>query len=455
MIHGPCREGLCKEMINGVLKCKKFYPKQTYNETVFMRNNYPKYRRRRFTDQPEFYNNSFVTPYKTFLLKKYNAHINVEITTHMTSAIKYIYKYIFKGFDVASLILAKNGEISIDEVKNYISGRYVGSQEAMWRIFEFHMHDRSHTVVRLPLHTEYRDEIEFDDAMQTQPIPEREHATANSMLNAFFEFNRLNPNLRLFYLDIPKQYRYDNTRRQWVERRQNLDKVVTRIHQHGGINSELFALRVLLLNVPGPRDFAHLRRVNGIDHDTFREAAQALNLIRNDQIYHQTFRNLIPLNMPPQLRQLFASLLINGIISTAANFWIEYRDHMIEDFRRIPGNENATDNELYNMALQDLNARFLRVGKTCRNFDLQTPVGNQNQYLPAPAPAIQIPQNIVLNPAQQDGFDHIMAAARGININRRCFVVIGPGGSGKTTLYKEVIEACKIENLKVKLFFCC
>lgn len=284
------------------------------------------------------------------------------------------------------------------------------------------------------------------------------------MLDAFFELNTEEPNLNLLYADVPYKYVYNNAQRKWQERVQRADKVVSRIHMHGGLNSELFALRVLLLNVPSPLNFEHIRRVNGHQYETYREAAKALHLITDDQMYYRTFTDLIPLRQSPQLRHLFATLLINYVIDSAADFWLQYKDQMIDDFRR--GNPNATDDELYNLALLDLNARFLRVGRTCRDFRLPLPTGIQGQLLPAPVPLhvdpvtqnpIQAPQapiqiqNIVLNPAQQHGFDRIMGAARRQH-NVKCFVVIGPGGSGKTTLYKRIIEACNGDNLKVSVF---
>ena len=43
-------------------------------------------------------------------------------------------------------------EIQIDEVKNVLNGRYVGSSEAVWRIYKLPMHFQSHVIVRLDIH---------------------------------------------------------------------------------------------------------------------------------------------------------------------------------------------------------------------------------------------------------------------------------------------------------------
>jgi hypothetical protein len=46
--------------------------------------------------------NSCVVPYNPFLLLKYNAHNNVKLCSAVT-IVKYLYKYIYKGYDCANL----------------------------------------------------------------------------------------------------------------------------------------------------------------------------------------------------------------------------------------------------------------------------------------------------------------------------------------------------------------
>ena len=46
--------------------------------------------------------NSWVVPYNSYLLLKYNAPINVELCSTVKS-VKYLYKYIYKGYDCANV----------------------------------------------------------------------------------------------------------------------------------------------------------------------------------------------------------------------------------------------------------------------------------------------------------------------------------------------------------------
>lgn len=107
MIHGPCiSTSACMQKKN---KCSKGYPKEFCQETRLVANQFPLYCRpfngrivtkkcrgenNQFVDMD--FDNRWVVPYNRYLLLKYRAHINVEIcgTLH---AVKYLYKYIYKG----------------------------------------------------------------------------------------------------------------------------------------------------------------------------------------------------------------------------------------------------------------------------------------------------------------------------------------------------------------------
>lgn len=282
--------------------------------------------------------------------------------------------------------------------------------------------------------------------------PEQIDDTLVGMLEAFFILNqeRENNSRHLTYRDIPKHFVYNSRERRWRTRQRRGDRVIARIHQVSAYNVECFALRVLLLHVLGPTCYRDVRTVTGHVFDTFREAAQELNLIRNDDVFFRAFEELRQMQMPPAFRRFLASLLISQTITNGLVFWERYKLDMIEDFRRR--NRNKTEAELIDMALHDLNRMFRQTRKSCLLYGLPMPGGPQPAFEDFTQPDL-IQQPIVLNPAQQNGFDRIMTAARNRNnVNNNCFVVIGPGGSGKTTLYKSIIKACKSENLVVNVF---
>uniref|UniRef100_A0ABD2W6D6 Helitron helicase-like domain-containing protein n=1 Tax=Trichogramma kaykai TaxID=54128 RepID=A0ABD2W6D6_9HYME len=153
MIHGPCGD---RCLNNG--SSKKF-PKPYQDETIIDSNSYPIYRRRN-TNQIYVRKNNHkvdnrnVVPYCPELLLMFNYHINVEVCSSIQS-IKYLHKYICKGHNAASVVITNNDEGTIvnhDEIKTYINARYVGPSEAVWRILSKPLHDKSHVIIRLPVH---------------------------------------------------------------------------------------------------------------------------------------------------------------------------------------------------------------------------------------------------------------------------------------------------------------
>ena len=122
-------------------KCSKQYPCTFSEATVLDENSYPMYRRsnngRTFVKEGFECDNRWIVPYNPYLSAKYNAHINVEIATSISS-VKYLYKYVYKGGDRASAEIHSQQQMDhqdepqqsqIDETKLYIDGRYISAPE--------------------------------------------------------------------------------------------------------------------------------------------------------------------------------------------------------------------------------------------------------------------------------------------------------------------------------------
>ena len=102
-----------------------------------------KYRRRRgdawtATINGRHVTNQWIVPYNAFLLLKYECHLNVEVVT-AAYAVKYLFKYLFKGSDSASAALHDVKKI-LDQIGHYQEHRYLGAAEAVWRLLSFRIH---------------------------------------------------------------------------------------------------------------------------------------------------------------------------------------------------------------------------------------------------------------------------------------------------------------------------
>lgn len=162
MVHGPCGQmnGKCPCMKNGV--CSNRFPKSFSEETSVDQSGYPVYRRRAdgrvVMKDGHPLDNRWVVPHNVALLKRYQAHINVE-WCNKTNLVKYLFKYITKGPDRANVVVHPLGVpsdgqdvVGVDEVAEYISCRYLSACEAFWRLYAFDLHVRAPIVERLEIH---------------------------------------------------------------------------------------------------------------------------------------------------------------------------------------------------------------------------------------------------------------------------------------------------------------
>lgn len=294
MIHGPCgehnRESPC--MIEN--KCSKRYPRALLADTITGNDGYPHYRRRSVEDNGRtitlqvknknvVVNNSWIVPYSPLLSKTFKAHCNVEYCNSVKS-IKYVCKYVTKGSDMAVFGIATTD--TNDEVSQYEMGRYVSSNEAVWRIFSFSIHERHPTVVHLAVHLENGQRVYFTTANAGQRA-ERPPATT---LTSFFETCASDPFARtLLYSEMPKYFTWNPSSKKFQRRKQGQPvpgyvnvystKALGRIYTVHPSNDECFYLRLLLVNIRGPTSFEFIRTINGVLCATYREACQRLHLL--------------------------------------------------------------------------------------------------------------------------------------------------------------------------------
>jgi hypothetical protein len=94
--------------------------------------------------------NQWVMPYNPCLPRTFNCHINVEACGSIKS-VKYLFKYIYKGHDRASVVIREADKAdekgNIDEIKQYRDARWVMPLEALWRIYGFDL-SKNHPPVQ-------------------------------------------------------------------------------------------------------------------------------------------------------------------------------------------------------------------------------------------------------------------------------------------------------------------
>lgn len=160
-------------------------------------------------------------------------------------------------------MIGSNGEhqLNHDEVSNFLDARYVSAPEAMWRLLESKMHDRSHAITRLAIHLPLEQTVYFEDGDENIALDRA--GGRNTTLTAWFELNVTNESAQQYvYIDIPYHFVFANGK--WKERQRGQEKTISRMFTVSPRDSERFFLRILLLQVPGATSFEFLRTVEGV-----------------------------------------------------------------------------------------------------------------------------------------------------------------------------------------------
>ncbi|XP_075451755.1 uncharacterized protein LOC142492724 [Ascaphus truei] len=476
MIHGPCGNININSPCMKDGTCTKKFPKQFLLETQSGDDGYPRYRRRApsdggYTATIHLRNNTniqvdnkWIVPYSPLLSKTFNAHINVEYCNSVKS-IKYICKYVNKGSDMAIFGIT-NDKIK-DEISLYQLGRYISSNEAVWRILSFPIHQRHPTVVHLTVHLENGQRVYF--------TPHNAHSLAaqppNTTLTAFFQLCQNDSFAKtLLYPDIPKYYTWNSSTKIFNKRKHGVritgedavqSEALGRVYTVHPNNAECFFLRMLLHNVPGPTSFTHLKTVDGHLCQTYREACQKLGLLEDDQHSNTTLSEAVLHSLPNKIRNLFAIIITTCHPSNPNTLWDTYKDYMSEDILAKAQTDNPTlhlhfSPEIYNEVLILLEDKCLAINnKTLLQLGVQSPERHHRDILNSDIMR-ERNYNIIhlknyvaskkpmLIPQQLQTYQNIMS-----HITKEQGAILfldAPGGTGKTFLINLLLAEIRMEH---------
>lgn len=350
-MHGPCGvlNPKCVCMKDGV--CLKSFPKPYAASTVISADTYPEYQRRNtgvtcsklIKSREVRYGNEFVVPYNPYLSLYFNAHINVE-SCQSIQAVKYVYKYVYKGSDKAMVATVNAGDegaapVEIDEIKEYVDARYICTPEAFWSIYGFPMSGEAPAVVRLPVHLPGQHMVRFKDTDSLEDVVEANEAKPlHSELEAYFDFNSKSEKLRdVLYFNFPQHCTLKHIPGHgpvWTLRKKNKTFPLTgRMYQVSPKDAERFYLRTLLANVTGSTSFEDLRTFEGVVHNTFQAACVARGLCESDQLWRDTLQEAVQRCLPEEVRRIFVAILNHALPADPGALWTEFRAHLLEDFR--------------------------------------------------------------------------------------------------------------------------
>jgi hypothetical protein len=333
-------------------KCSKYFPKKNQEVTIVDRDGYLIYRRRSvgFTIVKDHVtmDNRHVVPYNTFLLLKYQAHINMEWCNQCTS-IKYLFKYINKGYDRITAAVSrpinnnKKKNEECDEVKEYIDCRYVSPSEACWRIFSFPIHGRKPAVERLFYHLEGQNSVYFQDYENLDEVLLKPSVT-ESMFTSWFEANKIYPQGRdLTYGQFVSKFVYRKKERKWKPRKRGY--TIGRLIWVPPSTGELYFFRMMLTVIQGATCYDDLRKIGETQYFSYRDACFAMGFLEDDRVYITAIKEAKDWGSGHFLRRLFVIMLLANTMNRPRHVWEEtkcwlsdgilYRQRIIANNRGI------------------------------------------------------------------------------------------------------------------------
>ncbi|XP_052619576.1 uncharacterized protein LOC111881827 [Lactuca sativa] len=436
MIHGPCgAENLnCPCMVDR--KCSKNFPKQFCNHTSLDSDGFPLYRRRNdgnFVEKSGVHlDNRNVVPYNKYLLKRYQAHINVE-WCNQGSSIKYLFKYINKGPDRATIAMVHNNNDSdnndaVNEIKEYYDCRYISACEASWRIFTYDVHYRYPAVIRLPFHLPGQQQVMYEADDDIEDVLDRP-SNASSMFIS------------------------------WMNPRE-VGRSIGRIHSVSPKLGEAYFLRILLNKVKGPKSFEEICTVNGEICSSFKDACYNLGILDDDKEYIEAIKETSLSGSGFYLRFLFATMLLSTSLCKPEIVWENTWEYLSDGIlytqqKRLnsPG-LSLNEDQIKNLTLFEIEQILLRNNSSLKNYrrmpypDLDS-VSSSNNRLIAEELDYDIPNLkndfdrffVSLTDEQRNIFQDIMAKVK--NNKGGVFFIYGYGGTGKTFLWKTISAAIR------------
>jgi hypothetical protein len=309
--------------------------------------------------------NHWIVPHNMYFIAKYNAHINVEIFS-LISSVKYLYKYVCKGHDRATTVLE-----SRNKIKQYLDVWYVSTSKAVWRLFTFKLHDDFSSITRLQVHLPNEQRVVFHENVGIAQVLDIERHRKTTIME-YFEINKVNPKVReISYADFPNSFTRNNRVKKWAKRHEGV--AVRRLYFVNPAMGERYFLQTLLTVVKGATSFEDLRTVNGRVYQTFKVIAIARGLYDFDDEWDLCLQEASKMQTRAQLRALFVTILTHSNPANPRGLWIAYKESICNDCVSIlkrRGFENPDEEHAESSALSFVADILAQFGKTLNDFNL-------------------------------------------------------------------------------------
>jgi hypothetical protein len=214
---------------------------------------------------------------------------------------------------------------------------------------------------------------------------------------------------------------------------------------------ERYFLRLLLTAVRGPKSYEDLRTSEGILHPTFQAACIARGLLADDRDWVVCFKEASLWQTGKQLRVLFSTALVFGGVSDPKALWERFCTNICDDLayrlQQMGEIPSGIDNPHLDYGLFLLQKLLTPHGKCLSDFCMPQPIHdwsrcNRNPLLTAElAYDMRTEEGLrddIVQKFNEDQAKHFHEIVTAVTQDPRSahFFLQGPGGTGKTFLYR-------------------
>ena len=181
------------------------------------------------------------------------------------------------------------------------------------------------------------------------------------------------------YTNFPDEFVWDKSKREWKLRVKGHGTMIGRMYAAHPGEGERFYIRMLLNHVTGCTRFQDIRTLaDGT------EAPRRLGLLEDDTELDQCLAEAAVSVMPPQMRQLFVTILLFSVPTDPLALWEHHQASLSDDFlcraKRVVLDVQL-DEHILNCVLLDIENRLQRHGKSLEDYPgMPVPKHMRNLY---------------------------------------------------------------------------
>jgi hypothetical protein len=203
------------------------------------------------------------------------------------------------------------------------------------------------------------------------------------MLTEWFKTNQeLEATRSLTFDQFLHQWVWNRKLKRWTMRKKGFN--IGCMYYAHPTSSERCYLWMLLNYVKGATSYEHLRIVDGIEHDTFKDACIAMGLLADNNEWRQALKEVGLWASGRQLHDMFASMLMFCEVTNPKQLWDAYWESLSDEIevmtRCEPDDPTVTlfKDVLKDRALYEIDQVLIRNGHHLEDF----PMFPKSNYVP-------------------------------------------------------------------------